>query len=149
MTLRTPQEDRALCLHEAAHAVTAEVLRPGCVIGVEMDYTGGKPDVFGWNVYGDDVAALCTWQVWDYSDPDHQIAIAAGRAGELIDPAPDRFDRGDSAILRSAAAPAARVRARRRARALVKKHNLAIRRVAKALSEKRVMTGDEIRALIP
>lgn len=140
--------DRALCLHEAAHAVTAEVLRPGCVTGIVMYYQPGTPDAFSGQVFGSGVDAVCSWRLWSNPDPNLWIAIAAGREGELIEPDECRYDFGDREVLKQLASAPQRARARRKARSLVKKHSLAIRRVAKGLRENRTLTGDEIRALI-
>ena len=144
---RTPAADRALCLHEAAHAVTAEWLRPGCVVGVEMDYVPGTPDAFHGLVYGDDVEAVCNWEWWDPC-LEQATAIAAGREGELIAPTDERYDRGDRRMLREGFPPWHRAKARRHARALVRKNELAVRRVAFALATNRTMTGREIRERI-
>lgn len=148
---RTRAEDRALCLHEAAHAVTAEHVRPGIVMGIEMDVLPGVPTHFWGAVYADDTQAHCTWtSLWDYDDSLHWIAIAAGREGERIDPDPDwRYDGGDAAILRAACRnPLLRRKARRAAAKIVRDNELAVRRVAKAAAEHRVLDGDEIRRLI-
>lgn len=139
--------DRALCLHEAAHAVTAEALRSGCVLGVEMDYVPGTATFHG-AVYGAYVAAVCAWRFWYYDDPDCHTALAAGREGEKLGEWGIRLDDNDRGQLRVAASPTERARARRRAASLVRKHSLAVRRLAKALGDRRSMTGDEIRALI-
>ena len=140
--------DYALRLHEAAHAVTAEILRPGCVEGIQMDYVPGSPALFTGEVFGGDVAAMCCWKRWRYDDPGHQIATAAGREGEKIAGYPDRLDGGDRWILRLTTDALQRRTARRRAAAIVRKHEAAVRRVARALASSRVMTGDEIRAEI-
>lgn len=143
--MRPAEMDRALCLHEAAHAVVGEVLRPGCVIAVEMDYVSGTPCASGWVFSAADAVTSWTW--WDYSDPNALIAVAAGRYGEEIEPDPlADYHVGDDEVIREATrSPMKRRTARRRAKALVAKHELAIRRVAKALKERRYMTGDEIR----
>jgi hypothetical protein len=139
--------DRAICLHEAAHAVTAEVLRPGCVIAIEMDYVGGTPTVVGM-VYGGDVEAVCSWEWWNYG-PDCFTALAAGRVGErIVEFNDERFDVGDSDVLREVATPDERRVARRRAESLVRRHELAIRRVAAALGKRRFLTGVEVRELM-
>ncbi len=146
--MRPPEDDRALCLHEAAHAVATEVYRPGSLLAVEMDYASGAPTLYG-EVFGDEVAAVTSWIEWELSDPDYHVAVRAGREGELIDPVPFwRFDNGDQAQLRRVAGRSARRRAASRAKTLIRTHELAVRRVAAALAERRTMTGDEIREVI-
>lgn len=140
--------DLTLRLHEAAHAVTAEVLRPGCVLGIQMDVVPGEPTLFWGTAFGAGTDAVCSWRMWDTYDPDLHVATAAGREGELIRPHETRLDGGDRLCLREWATPRQRARARRRAKSLVKTHELAIRRVAAALADRRVLTGDEIRELI-
>lgn len=147
--MREAASDRALCLHEAAHAVTSEFYRPGSVQGIEMDYKAGEPSVFSGMRYWGGVEAVCTWDLWALDDPKIRVAVAAGREGEKIDPDPaQRYDGGDQKMLDELADAADRRKARRRAASVVKRHELPIRRLAKALSERRVMTGEEIREVI-
>ena len=141
---RPKATDRALCLHEAAHAVAAEVLRPRSMIVVEMDYVPGTPDVHG-IVYGDDTEAVCSWDMWSWDDLDMYVAIAAGRYGEEIEPNPEGVHWKADDLLLHRIWPRLRRKVRRRAKALVRDHELEIRRVAFALATKRVMTGAEIR----
>lgn len=141
--------DRAICLHEAAHAVTGEALRPGCVKGVQMDYVEGTVAVFDGNVYAGSVEALCTWDSNMLTIQELLTGIAAGRQGENIAPDPAGWHNwGDLDMMRCYGSLTSRTRARRKAKSLVRRHELAIRRVAAALAERRTLTGDEIRTLI-
>jgi hypothetical protein len=113
-----------------------------------MDYEPGTRDPFSGQVFGSGVDAVCSWRIWGGHDPNLWIAIAAGREGELIEPDECRYDAGDRETLRFYASPRQRAVARRKAKSLVKKHSLAVRRVAKGLRDNRTLTGDDIRALI-
>jgi hypothetical protein len=127
--------------------VTAEVFRPGCVIEIDMDYVPGNPTTHG-EVFGDGVTAVCSWDPWPFCK-ELYASCAAGREGELLAGGDEeRHDHGDRERLREWASPRERRVAHQTAKALVRRHELAVRRVAKALAERRVMTGTEIREVI-
>ena len=122
---------------------------PGKCIGIVMDYVPGTRTLGGDRLYGG-AEAVTSFEIDRVNDmPAFYAMVAAGRYGERIAPDPSvTFHHGDDRTLLFYATREEIAEARRVARRLVKKHEMAIRRVARLALEQRVAHGDAIRERI-
>lgn len=145
---RSKERDKLVCVHEAAHAVTAESLVPFCTAYVTAD-----PHHHGELVVPSGAEAAFHYKTEMLDDFTLAVVTAASEPGEklvghLIDPTfPTRT--GDEGILLQLAAEGLDTRrARRKAERLVAENRKIILVVAAVLRKERYMPGYRLREII-
>lgn len=148
---RTISKDIVIAHHEAAHAVTAEYLAPGCVAAASIE---GECEGFeGVNTTGLGAIGQVVWCPELFpTEFELGIAIWASRPGEQlvaqhVDPNDTTF-KGDDIMFDQFVFSSQRAHAALRAEEIVRGNEGRIRRLAQALLEYRELSGAAVRYFI-
>lgn len=145
---RTISKDIVIAHHEAAHAVTAEYLAPGCVMGASVE--GYVPGFESVSTMGLTPIGQVIWRENLFpTDFEFGVAVWASRPGEglvaeHVDPQDHPFE-GDDQQFTAFVPPHLRIEAAERAEEIVRGNEPRIRRLAEELLHRRVMSGDHVR----
>lgn len=143
--------DLRIALHEAAHAVTGEILHPGCISYVDMAPPPAQQLDWASSMGLKHVDAYCRWELWDHCTPIEYGALCyAGKWAEIQIGEKEwkKHVAGDMWAIRECVPRLYRSLASKYAKSIVTKNWSTIISVAMILGEKPITFGDDIREVI-
>ena len=140
-----PTPPSRIALHEAAHAVTAEIIRPGCVEHIQTD--PDDPQTKALSTVSWTADAYTRWWSEDFSFSEFGAVVFAGMWAERKSGDPDWVShcKGDMWAASAYVPVWIRSGASKRAKNLVEKHWDKITAVAKVVDSRPITFGDDIR----